>query len=155
MTVQSLFQHISFSTGLRSGLCGGQSMWCLILPEAFFYNLSSMNSAIVILEYACAIREYKNPLIEFSGHSINSGSQLTSFLGHITLLNLELTKIPSLYGRHNAWWVHHFIRLSPSPRALWNRVNLESSRHMYIFHFSRVQFVMLPSKLNLCVFFSY
>ncbi|KAJ0003134.1 hypothetical protein NQD34_018174 [Periophthalmus magnuspinnatus] len=51
-----------FSMGLRSGLCGGQSMCESMLPEPLIHNLSLMNPGIVILEYARAIREEKNPL---------------------------------------------------------------------------------------------
>lgn len=58
---------------LRSGLCGGKS--------------------VVILEYApcnqgrkTSINGKKKP-----GHGWNPGSHLTSFLEHITLLDLDLT----------------------------------------------------------------
>ena len=53
-----------FSMGLISGLCGvtvHEWKWCLMLPEPFFHL---MNPGIVILEYARAIREEKNPLME-------------------------------------------------------------------------------------------
>ena len=62
-----------------------------MLPEPLFHSLSLMNRGIVILEFAHAIREEKNPLMEKPGYLVHSGSQLTSFFGHITLLNLTLT----------------------------------------------------------------
>ena len=109
---------------------------CLMLPEPQFHNLSVINRGIVILEYARAIREVKNQLMEKPVHSVYSGSQLTSCFGHIVLLILDLpteatpdhnTTPQGLYGRHQALWVHHFIGLYsyPDTPSLCNRVNLQ------------------------------
>lgn len=54
--------------------------------EHLFHNLSLINPATVIWKYVCAVREEKQ-----TPHSIYSGRQLTSFLGPIMLLNLDVT----------------------------------------------------------------
>lgn len=53
--------------------------WCLMLSEPLFHNLSPMNADIVILWYARAIGEEKNPLMEIPIHLVYSGRQLNSF----------------------------------------------------------------------------
>lgn len=51
-----------------------------------------MNPDTVISDYAQAItEEKKNYVMEKPTRSVYSGSQLTSFFGHIMLLNLDLT----------------------------------------------------------------
>ncbi len=57
----------------------------LMLPEPLFHKLNPMNSGIVILEYAHAIREEKNNWFNNLVIHVYSGSQLTSLSGHIII----------------------------------------------------------------------
>lgn len=55
------WQSQGFSSGLSSGLCGGQ--WCLVFPEPPLHNLSLINPGIGILECAGVIGQEKNPFL--------------------------------------------------------------------------------------------
>lgn len=92
--------------GLRSELIS-----CVkIMSHAHALNLNLLNLGIVILEFAHAIREEKNPLMEKPGHSVYSGSQLTYiFWAHnVTeprpdqLKQPQIVTLPptGLHGRH-------------------------------------------------------
>ena len=65
-----------FSVGFRSGLCRDQSICENDVSCSLNHSFSPMKCGVVVLEYACAIREENNPLVEKPGHSLYSDSQL-------------------------------------------------------------------------------
>jgi len=74
----SLLQHIpNILTGVKAwtSLYACENYFLLSLNHCV-ENLSPINPVIVILEYACALREENNLLVEKLGHSVYSG-QLT------------------------------------------------------------------------------
>lgn len=82
-----------FLEGLKSVLCGGQSLLendvLCSLNRSFSFN--PMNPGTVIQENVFVIREEQKPLMEKPGHSVYWGSQLTSFFGgDLTSLKLAL-----------------------------------------------------------------
>lgn len=81
--------------GCRPGLSGGHHLE-MMQSEQLFHYLSLTNPATVIWEYVCAIREEK----EKKPHSVYSGRQLSSFLGPIMLLNLDVTLCSNRKTQH-------------------------------------------------------
>ena len=111
---------------------------------------------VALLSWNMPSGKKKHPLMEKPGHSVYSGSQLTYFFGHITLLTLELnqsqiiTLAPqacTVSTRHDGCITSSASLLTIILPSLWNRVNLDSSDHMTFSHCSN-PISMLPSKLK-------
>lgn len=109
----------------------------------------------VTLEYPNATRKEKNILMGTPGHSLCSGSQLTSYIfGHIILLNLDLTKWSNQIIVPIGLYIGciHFSSYTDEPIALdQDKSGLIWSHD----HFPLLQtpIFMLPTKLK--SFFSY
>lgn len=90
---------------------------CLMFFEHLLHNMIPLDPGMVILERACAIREKKNWWMENPGHSVRSGSQLTSLCCQLKHINCRL--LPVCFIGRTVWlWILCFISANSSLKFL-------------------------------------
>ena len=124
-----------FSVGLRSGLCGGQSMFENDVSCSLYHSFTDWARWIVVFSFW-----------NMQGIKKSIDEKKYSFSLSTSLWSEE--------SRHYAWWVHYFIPLSSYPDA---SITVEQTtfgliRPHVLFPLVHHPILMLPSKLK--AFFS-